>query len=649
MKRAISWITSILVFLIPLFFLPITAEFYEFNKNYLLWLGVIICFVLWLIKTISSSSLEIKSSNLTLPLFIWAGTYLLSALLASPNKTEAFLLPGGAGTILGLVLFYFLLLNLIEEKEKIFWALTISGAVLGLITIYQFFGLGEVLIPEKSPLAFARGKTWTPTGSLLVTATFLFILIPQILVKFKQTLKSNFSKAAILGVILILLAGGLGISVYQLLPGKPAALLLLPYRIGWAIAVEAFKQAPLWGVGPLNFISAFNRFRPTSYNLYNFWNLRFGNSSSFLLQIWTETGLLGVIAFAILFFKLIKIIKKSKKISEYLGILASLLVFLFLPVGFSLIFAFIILLVTKSQETKIVSLKLSRKILWLPGIVSILIMAPVLYFAGRAYAAEIYFKKSLNALIRNDGLGTYNNQIRAIQLNPRRTDFRLAYSQTNFALANNIANNPPTGQITDQDRSNITQLVSQAIREARIAVSLNPTNAIVWENLAQLYRNLINFAQGADQWALTAYQQAINTDPINPRLRLDYGGLFYSLQNYEEAQKIFRVAVELKPDYANAWYNLAAAYREDQRYPQAYQSMQQALALVPANSPDWEKAKKELDDLAKKLPSLTPTPSPSPSAKPEENLTPPQPLPSPALEKPIELPPEASPGGAVLP
>jgi len=631
-------IISFFVFLVPLFFLPVTAEFYDFNKNYLLWLAVVVGFLLWGVKVVREQKLEIKSSPPFFSLFFWIIAGVLSTIFSSLNKVEALLLPGGLGTLLGLFLFYFLVLNLVEERQKIFWALTGSAAVLALLTAYQFFGLGEKIIPSSSPLAFARAKIWTPAGSFLGVVSLNLVVLPSLFFWLFKNFKKNPLKSAVaILLILVLLVSG-GLAVYQMLPGKPAALTLLPYSSAWAIAVEAFKQKPLLGVGPVNFISAFNRFRPVSFNLTDFWNLRFGVASSFLFQLWTELGLLGLAAFVFLLVSLGKYIKRSKNISEFAGLIAAILLGLFLPQNFPLLFALFVSLARISETKEKLTLPLTGNFRWLPLAGIILLFSPLVWFAVRAYEGEIYFKKSLDALAKNDGLGTYNNQIKAIQKNPYRTDFRLAYSQTNLALANNLA---VKQDLNDQDRANITQLVQQAIREGRTAVALNPTNAATWENLAQIYRQLINFAQGADQWAVAAYQQAVVNDPINPRLRLDLGGLFYALGNYDEAQKIFRVVVDLKPDYANGWYNLAAAYREDKKYQQAYQAIQQTLALVPTDSADWQKAKQELDELAKKLPSPTPMPTEIQPEKQQQQLTPPQPLPSPVLEEPISLPEES--------
>jgi len=636
-------IISSFVFFIPLFFLPVTAEFYDFNKNYLLWLGVIIGFLLWGIKIIREQKLEIKSSPFVLPLFLWLIASVLSTVFSSPNKVEALLLPGGVGTLVGLFLFYFLILNLTEERQEVFWALTASGVVLALLIVYQFFGLGEKLIPVSSTFAFARAKIWTPAGSFLGVVSLTLAILPLLIFWIFKNFPKNPLKTAVTACLTLILIASSVLAVYQMLPGKPATLTLLPYSSSWAIAVESFKQKPLLGIGPVNFISAFNRFRPVSFNQADFWNLRFGAASSFFFQLWTELGLLGLGAFVLLLANLGKYIKRSKNISECGGVITAILLLLFIPQNFPQLFAFFVLLACVGEVKEKISLRLPGNFRWLPLTGVILLLSPLVWFAAQAYEGEIYFKKSLNALAKNDGLGTYNNQIKAIQKNPYRVDFRLSYSQTNLALANSIATNPPSGQLTDQDRNNITQLIQQAIREARAATALNPTNAVTWENLAQIYRQLINFAQGADQWTIASYQQAIVNDPINPRLRLDLGGLFYSLGNYDEAQKIFRIVVELKPDYANGWYNLAAAYREDKKYQQAYQAMQQTLALVPTNSADWQKAKEELDELAKKLPSPTPTPTETQPEKSQEELSKPQPLPSPVVQPPIELPEEPTP------
>lgn len=212
--------------------------------------------------------------------------------------------------------------------------------------------------------------------------------------------------------------------------------------------------------------------------------------------------------------------------------------------------------------------------------------------------AEYAFGKSLKEAAANRGSETYQLMIKAIQLNPYENRYRTSYSQTNLALANSIASNE---EITDTDRRTIQQLIEQAIREGKAGVALNRLAAGNWANLANIYRNLANVATGADRWAIATYQQAIALDPNNPQLRLVYGQLLYSLNQFEPAQRQFEAATALKPDFANAHYNLAFAYKQQEKWLLAKNSFEQTLNMVDADSQDYQTAKSELDEVNRKL------------------------------------------------
>lgn len=149
---------------------------------------------------------------------------------------------------------------------------------------------------------------------------------------------------------------------------------------------------------------------------------------------------------------------------------------------------------------------------------------------------------------------------------------------------------------------------------------------------------MINFAQGAEQWSISAYQQAINLDPFNPQLRLSLGGVYYSLQNWDEAIRQFEISVQIKPDFTNGHYNLSAAYREKGDFARAANEMETALSLVPADSQDYQKAQEELTALKKKLGEK----AEKAAEQPTESLKPPEPAPT-GIKPPLELPEEAQP------
>jgi tetratricopeptide (TPR) repeat protein len=253
---------------------------------------------------------------------------------------------------------------------------------------------------------------------------------------------------------------------------------------------------------------------------------------------------------------------------------------------------------------------------------------------GRNLSAEVHFRKSLIAAANNQASDTYRLQVRAIAKNPYRADLHQIHSQTDLVIANAIASNK---NLSDQDRQTITQLVQEAITEARNGVILAPLDITAWENLNSTYRQLINFAQGADTWAIATSQQALRLDPNNPQLYLNLGGLYYSLGRIDDAINLFQASVSLKPDFANGFYNLSAAFKEKKDYQKAYEAMNQVIRIVPIDSADYQKVQKELEDLKQKLPKPTPT-GKIPSG--ESTLKLPEPLPSPKAQiTPIELPP----------
>jgi tetratricopeptide (TPR) repeat protein len=142
-------------------------------------------------------------------------------------------------------------------------------------------------------------------------------------------------------------------------------------------------------------------------------------------------------------------------------------------------------------------------------------------------------------------------------------------------------------------------------------------------------------AEGADNFAMQAYSQAVALDPLNPNLRINLGGIYYSLNKFDEAVRVLELAVATKPDLANSHYNLAFAYRDQGELEKAIQQMTLVLSLIQdKNSQDYQTAKAALEDFEKQRPT---TPEGA------ETLTPPQGEEVPPLSPPLELPEESEP------
>lgn len=131
--------------------------------------------------------------------------------------------------------------------------------------------------------------------------------------------------------------------------------------------------------------------------------------------------------------------------------------------------------------------------------------------------------------------------------------------------------------------------LAQAIEPFEMAVDLGDTDAQTYVFLADLYRQndraseavpllenasemfpdnvdigaqLLNAYQSSGQIdrAMEKYEDQIARDPENKLYLYNYGSLLLQAELYDQAITYLSRAVELDPDYGNAFYNLGAAY-----------------------------------------------------------------------------------------
>ena len=122
-NKVIKWSIYLLVFLLPLFFLPFSFEVFEFNKQHLLFLLVSLAFFFWLAKMVLVDK-EIKFKKSPLEPFVLAFLFIaiLSAIFSVDKNSSIFGFYGrfsdGLIGLLSLVIFYFLITNNVSLSEK---------------------------------------------------------------------------------------------------------------------------------------------------------------------------------------------------------------------------------------------------------------------------------------------------------------------------------------------------------------------------------------------------------------------------------------------------------------------------------------------------------------------------------------------------
>jgi len=613
LSKLTNYIIYAVLFVTPLSFAPFLADAFDLPRLTLLFALVFLASAAFVLRLLTTSRSAIFRSIFDLPIFALMVVTFAAALL-SVNKFSAL----ASDPILYLTLtLLFMLLYQVISKENLLVAsvktLLTSGAVLGFWSgvemLYHFFG-SNIALPANLAVYFSTN--FSPAGSALSQAIFLALLLPIAISLLCQTLKKK-ETIAVTGLLSGLIIVGLVCGLYTLFQNRP---IVLPLDTGWKIATGTIGQSltsAFVGVGPSHFIDSFTLYKPIEFNNSLLWNLRFVTSSNLLFYLLTTTGIFGLSAFLWLTISLLQTAKKrlDTNLTSILekGLIGSLVLalvsFVVLPTPQISLFTFFVVLalfvsnLRLSGNTKYVfdNTEKFNDSGWQKPAIALIILAGLIsggYFLTRLVLADYHFAKSLQAAAANRGTETYNEQIAALQLNPWNENYRVSYSQTNLALANALAAQP---NLTDQQKQTVLALVQQSIREGRNAVSLEPRRAGDWENLSIIYRNLINFAQGADQFAIATQNQAITFDPTNPRLRLDLGGIYFSLKDFQSAGQTFAQAVTLKPDYANAHYNLAQAMKELKLNSQAVQQLQATATLV-CGSPQSADCKKVNAEIA---------------------------------------------------
>ena len=606
----------IIIATIVIFPLSISTSFtnlFETPKLLVLFTSIILLSILKTVRLIFfQKELSLNTSNLDLSLIIFTVFYTLAGFFNPVNKVDMFLYPAnGSFIILSVIFFLFMNQFKKEEKELFFNSLILSGFFVAIIQIVSIFGIIKLIpfLPEV-----IKTEVFTPLGNILSSILFMVILLPTLIHKLFQKIDISEKVLSAL-MVLVFLTNILG-SIYLILPNKETSIKILDVKTGWSLAIDALKINPLLGAGPSNFSHIFNKYRPIEFNGNENWQIKYIQSSSLILTILTESGILGLVAFLFFLYKTIQRFKFDNP--QDVSILIFILGLITLPLSFLSFPLFVILLSLNSDSTQVKVLDASKnKASLFVAIPSLLILLFTSYTGYKLFYAEYLFGQSIQKVGQGQGIEAYNLINRAVRISPYADRYHLFSSVVNLALAESLATKV---DITDEDKNNISRLVQQSIREAKAAVAVGKNKSVNWESLSNMYEKLVAFADGADTFAIESLNQAINLDPINPLLRIKLGSLYYSQQKYDLAIDAFKLAILAKPSLPNAHYNLAITYKETKQLEKAKEEMNTTLNLLGKESADYEKALSELQNI--------------------EELTKPEVAPEPIIEPQIELPQE---------
>lgn len=686
LNNLILGLVVLVSFLTPIFFLPITNEYFEFNKLYFFIASTAVLALLWCTKMVVEKKVCVARSSVDFPLLLVLTSFILST-VTSLDKTSS--LFGSYGrwfpSLFGfatLYFFYYAVSTNADSARKIravLYCLAGSSAVPSLFGLLNYFGLTLPFLNLFNQRGFLLSGSSAALSAVALTGTVVCALLA---INVKSDIKKIlFTAAFLIDFITIVIFGGavfagLAVAVIALafisLPGDSwtknkiyvfpvlgaiitfAALYFVvpqtktmlqenyPKEVlpsineSWVISSTTLRDFPIFGSGISTFYLNYPRYKTVSQNYTPTWNVTFDKPANELFNIVSTLGVFGLLAYGLLIAAIINMCLKTIRVKDaYKGLstvisaalVTSLLTMLFTYASFQSTFITFVLLSLLTAESalntnkawsKLTTISLESKthgeggilvesqMIYKQEILQYVISLPIVALAAFGmyqvylqYAPEFFVRKAVIAASRQEVNDAYDYQVRALSVNAQRSEYHRLYANTNLALAQSLS---AKQDLSDQEKTAAQNLLAQALRNIKFATeNLNPLDSANWEVRARIYRFLIPAAKDADQFAIQAYNTAIQLDPTNPVLRVELGGVYFGKEDYLSAGNLFKQAVNLKSDYANARYNLAHSLLKLKAYSDAKTEFEAVQSLVEKGSSDYNAVASDLETVNKEL------------------------------------------------
>src|SRR3989338_5770463 len=345
-SKASEWLFYVLIFIFPFFVLPYTIFPTALNKSYLVYFGILIIGIVYLISSLQSGKIKIPKSLMGIFLLVFIASIAVSGLLSKSPHVSFSGIGSEPGTLSAVGIFaltlIFAFLVIDSEKKTFRTILALFGSFL-VLAVFQIF---QTLL--KIPLLSSLGgeATFNLFGSWNELGIFsgLMVLLSSIFLEFlpKSYLKSALWVILIFslvltalvnldlvwwtlsGILIILLAyhysqrvgssslfrvtfAVLLISLVMLFSsklisdiGEQLKIQFIEVRPNLEFTLKtasgALSENAAFGYGPNAFVYAWAKHRPMDILSTPFWQTRFNSGYGFVPTLLVTLGLVGVLS-----------------------------------------------------------------------------------------------------------------------------------------------------------------------------------------------------------------------------------------------------------------------------------------------------------------------------------------------------------------
>jgi len=178
-NKAIEYLFYALFFFVPLTFLPVTSELFEFNKMILTYALTVLIGTFWAIKMVASGQFRVQRTPLDIPILLFLASQVISTILSIDVHTSIWgyysRSNGGLLSIISYIFLYYALASNFTAPmiKRLLLISLISGAVVAFYGVLEHFG-----IDKDKWVQDVQNRVFSTLGQPNWLAAYLSILIP---------------------------------------------------------------------------------------------------------------------------------------------------------------------------------------------------------------------------------------------------------------------------------------------------------------------------------------------------------------------------------------------------------------------------------------------------------------------------------------
>ncbi len=383
----------------------------------------------------------------------------------------------------------------------------------------------------------------------------------------------------------------------------------------------------LLGSGPGTFAFDYALHHDAAVNATPFWSQRFDRASSFFLTVAPGFGMLGLFAWgafiAAFFVRGCVRVLLARAYADWAAVLVDLAgwsafvaaAFLY-PGNMTTVFFLFVLaallasqVVSKTSSSTFDAAPRAGSFFAASVVLSSLGVLTALFVGSLRLVSELALSRAVQLSAQRADTGLVLESLgRAVRFNRFNDAAKRDLSQVLLLRAGEeVRDLRDVSAVAPETRQYIQALAAASVDAAVSATDLSPRDAVNWLSRAMVYRELIPLISNAGDAAVSAHEQAIALEPLNPSDRVELGKTYLALADalseaaasddetlasdakqkravhLAAAESAFQKAVDLKPDYAPAHFQMAVAYEQGGRVDEAIEKMARVEAYNPAD------------------------------------------------------------------